>query len=102
MYFIYILYSESADKFYVGYTSNIALRLHQHNEQENFNTFTSKHRPWVLKALFNCGKEEKSAIKIEKYIKKQHSRNLILKLIDPLFEPNGNLAQLVRVPQVRD
>ncbi|WP_406567327.1 GIY-YIG nuclease family protein, partial [Chryseobacterium kimseyorum] len=44
MYYIYILFSESADKFYVGYTKYPKERLLKHNEQENFNTYTRKFR----------------------------------------------------------
>jgi putative endonuclease len=40
-------------------------------------------------------------MKIEKFIKKQKSRRLIEKLIAGC-ELEGVLAQLVRVPQVRD
>ncbi len=41
-------------------------------------------------------------MKIERFIKKQKSRILLEKLIDPNFEPSGFLAQLIRVPHVRD
>ena len=102
MYFIYIIYSPSADKYYVGYTANIDKRLKDHNGQEHFSTYTSKHRPWILKALFSCGETERVAIKLEKLIKKSHSRKLVEKLVDPLFIPQGGLAQLVRVRHVRD
>ncbi|WP_374331144.1 GIY-YIG nuclease family protein [Soonwooa sp.] len=102
MYFIYILYSETANLYYVGYTSNIELRLQQHNEQNSFNTFTSKHRPWKLAALFSCGDQEKEAISIERFIKKQHSRKIIEMLVDPDFTLLGRLSQLVRVPKLRD
>ena len=102
MFFIYILHSEKSDLFYVGYTSNINLRLSQHNEQDTFSTYTRKHRPWLLCALFQCGEDEGDAIKLERFIKKQHSRNFIEKLVDPHFVPTGQLAKLVRVPHVRD
>jgi len=101
-YYIYILFSKENDKYYVGYTNNFKQRLIQHNTQEFFNTYTSKYRPWALAAVFECGPSEKDAIKLERFIKKQKSRKLIEKLIDPLFIPEGSLAQLVRVPHVRD
>jgi putative endonuclease len=99
-FFIYILYSESSDIYYVGYSSDFETRLIQHNNSTNI-TFTSKHRPWQLKAVYATGFIEAEAMKIEKFIKKQKSRKLIEKLIngDELF---GILAQLVRVPHVRD
>jgi putative endonuclease len=102
MYYIYILYSGSSALYYVGYTNNYPRRLKEHNEQENFNTFTSKHRPWELKAVFECGYLEKEAVKIERFIKKQKSRTLLEKLSNPEFILTGALAQLVRVPYVRD
>ena len=102
MYFIYILFSASADKYYVGYTNEIDGRLRKHNSQEDFNTYTKKYRPWKIAALFSCGVLKSDAIEIERFIKKQKSRQLIEKLIDPCFIPSGILAQLVRVPHVRD
>ena len=100
MFYLYILYSASSDKYYVGYTNNPERRLHEHNNGE-FTTYTSKHRPWVLMAVYECGEVEAGAIKIERFIKKQKRRSLIEKLIEGI-ELRGILAQLVRVPQVRD
>jgi putative endonuclease len=102
MYYLYILYSADYDHYYIGYTSNYQQRLIQHNTQEYFNTYTSKYRPWSIAAVFECSKEEKIAIQMERFIKKQKSRKLIEQLIDPHFRPNGILAQLVRVPDIRD
>ena len=101
-YFIYILYAERADKYYVGYTTDYMKRLEDHNHQEFFNTYTSKHRPWVLAAVFLVGTDESTAVRMERYIKKQKSRRLIEMLVNPAFIPTGELAQLVRVPHVRD
>jgi putative endonuclease len=102
MYYIYILYSKASNKYYLGYTANPAHRLSQHNTQTHFNTFTAKHRPWSMEALFECSVSEGEAITIERFIKKQRSRRLIEQLIDPGFVPTDALAQLVRVPDVRD
>ncbi|MDO5656200.1 MAG: GIY-YIG nuclease family protein [Flavobacteriaceae bacterium] len=102
MYFIYILYSESFDKYYVGYSTSPAERLIRHNTQDYFHTFTSKYRPWSLKAVFEVSESEGDAVNIERFIKNQKSRKLIEKLCDPEFVPTGKLAQLVRVPYVRD
>ncbi len=35
MFYVYVLYSESADKFYIGFTSNLEGRLEAHNYPEN-------------------------------------------------------------------
>ena len=101
MFYIYIIYSPSADKYYVGYSNDPARRLIEHNTKP-FDTYTSKHRPWYLKASFSCSLNESEAIQIERFIKRQKSRKLIEMLCDPQFQPTGILAQLVRVPDVRD
>jgi putative endonuclease len=100
MYFLYILYSESSDKYYVGYSSDPFRRLIEHNNTLLL-TYTSKHRPWELKAVYQCGDKKTLAIKIEQFIKKQKSRKLIQSLVDGRIL-TGILAQLVRVPHLRD
>ena len=87
--------------YYVGYSDNPFRRVEEHNKK-SFNTFTSKHRPWQLKAVFKCSEVEADAIRLERFIKRQKSRKLIEQLCDPHFGPTGILAQLVRVPHVRD
>jgi putative endonuclease len=100
MYFIYILYSEKSDKYYVGHTDDVNQRLEIHNNSDRI-TYTSKHRPWKIMAVYECGTDRGDALKIERFIKRQKNRKLIQKLIDGgKFE--GVLAQLVRVPHVRD
>jgi putative endonuclease len=99
-YYIYILYSEVSDIYYVGYSDDFKRRFEQHNHTENV-TFTSKHRPWILKAVYSCGTKQSDAMKVEKFIKNQKSRKLIEKLVAG-EEFTGALAQLVRVPHVRD
>ena len=100
MYYIYILYSETSDKYYIGYSNDYYARVKQHNTSER-NTYTSKHRPWKLAAVFECGKDRGIAIRIERFIKRQKSRKLIEKIISS-EKLGGELAQLVRVPHVRD
>ncbi|WP_366086116.1 GIY-YIG nuclease family protein [Hydrotalea sp.] len=100
-FYIYILYSSSYNKYYVGYTAEPWRRLNEHNTVPH-NTFTSKYRPWVIAALFLCGENVNDAVRIERWIKQQKSRRLIEKLIDTDFQPEGVCAQLVRVPHLRD
>lgn len=100
-YYIYILYSNSIDRFYVGYSSNPWMRLEQHLSNST-DKYTGKAKDWILKTVFEVSNNEGDAMKIERFIKKQKSRNLILQLCDPEFIPTGTLAQLVRVPHLRD
>ena len=101
MYYIYILYSISSNKYYIGYTANYQRRLLEHNTSERI-TYTSRYRPWMLKAVFECSNQEAEAGRIEKFIKSQKSLKLIEQLCNPDFIPSERLAQLVRVPHVRD
>lgn len=94
-------YSPEFDKFYIGYTSDIHKRLIKHNTSK-FNSFTSKFRPWKVYVLFDVGKNKAEALKLEKFIKQQKSKKLLLNLGDKNFKPTGKLAQLVRVPYLRD
>ena len=100
-YYIYILYSVKFDKYYIGYTHDIFKRLETHNTS-NENTFTSKYRPWELKVAFYVGDQRSEAMRIERFIKKQKSRSILIKLIDVNFVPTGELVQLIRVPHIRN
>jgi putative endonuclease len=95
------LYSPSADKYYVGHSADPWDRLIHHNTDDK-DTYTSKHRTWSIAAIFEAGPLRADALKIERFIKKQKSRALIEKLVKADTLPTGILAQLVRVPHMRD
>ncbi|MBK8558267.1 MAG: GIY-YIG nuclease family protein [Lewinellaceae bacterium] len=46
-YTVYILFSKTYSKSYVGFTANLEERLKSHNELGN-KGWTIKYRPWVL------------------------------------------------------
>ena len=97
---LYILHSIETEIYYVGQSGNLKLRLEQHNDP-NSKTFTAKHQPWELVALFETSSRS-SAMKCERFIKRQKSQLLIKKIATEGFQLSGILAQLVRVPHVRD
>ncbi len=75
---LYILYSKTLDKYYVGISSNIEERIKKHNR--NHKGFTGRVNDWELKYTKNH--ESKSdARKRELQIKSWKSRELIEKLI---------------------
>ena len=78
MFYFYILYSESRDKYYIGYTANLDDRIKTHNS--NHGGFTGRTGDWVIvyKEIFGT-KEE--AYARERAVKKWKSRKLIEKLI---------------------
>jgi putative endonuclease len=83
MYFVYILYSNSLNRYYVGYTSNLDERLTEHNS--GVSSYTRKGIPWVL--MYSETFDNKTdAIKRENYIKRMKSR----KYIEGLFSTVNN------------
>ena len=75
---VYILYSMSLDKFYIGYTSDFSARLAFHNSLQN-NIWTKRGQPWAVHLLIEkLGKSQ--ALKIEKHLKNMKSRKYLLDL----------------------
>ena len=88
MFYIYILYSKSADKFYIGQTSDVVRRLHEHNHPIVFSKYSAKYIPWELELSFPVSQERGDALIMEKFIKSQKSRSFILKLIQNKENPD--------------
>ena len=101
MFYVYILYSEESDRYYVGHSSDPWKRLNQHLENGG-ETYTGKHSNWKLVAVFAVSELRSDAINMERFIKSQKSRKFIEKLLDETFIPEGKIAQLIRVPHLRD
>ena len=78
MYSIYILYSEKCDRYYIGYSADVAERLERHNK--GMVAATRNCRPYQIKATkeFNT---ELEARKEEIRLKKQKSRKYLEWLI---------------------
>ena len=101
MFYIYILYSESADRYYIGHTDDPARRIEEHNTVIK-NSYTFKYRPWILKASFKVSETRGEARKVEYYLKRMKSRKLIEKLIQQP-EEFEIIVRLVRaIPTSRD
>ncbi len=80
MHFLYIVYSKSQNKYYVGETNNVEERVVKHNLHFYDNSFTKIAEDWELKFSFECENKE-VAIYLEKFIKKMKSRIFIEKII---------------------
>jgi len=75
--FVYILYSDSIDRYYIGSCSNVDVGLSSHNAGATISTKSG--RPWkVVHREEFCSKSE--AIKRENYLKRMKSRVFIEKL----------------------
>lgn len=81
-FYIYILHSAKATKYDAGYSHEPWKRLTEHSTLAHL-TYTSKFGAWQLSAVFYTGELEGTAIRIERFIKKQKSKRLLEKLIDP-------------------
>ena len=86
MFYIYIIYSESADKYYIGHTNDPERRLVEHSTTEEIK-FTSKFRPWVMLLSLEVSNSRGDAIKMERFIKKQKSRLFLSRLIEEKENP---------------
>ena len=78
MFTLYILHSNSFDRYYIGYTNDIVRRLAEHNRIKG--KFTDAGIPWDL--VYTESFDLKTdAIEREKYIKSRKSKKFINDLI---------------------
>ena len=72
--FIYILFSEKFDKYYIGHTKDVQKRLGQHNA--GFEKSTKPYMPWRLECF--VAKETKAeAMSLENKLKNLNRKRLI-------------------------
>jgi predicted GIY-YIG superfamily endonuclease len=71
MYFVYIIKSQTKQKFYVGYTLDVLARLQKHNEGGSIHT--KDFKPWQL-VMFSCFFDKSKALEYEKYLKSHSGR----------------------------
>jgi len=81
MFYIYILYSQNSDKYYIGQTTDVNRRLEEHNHPPINKKYTAKHLLWELKLSFECSDSRGTGLIIERFIKNQKSRIFLEKLI---------------------
>ena len=76
--YLYILTSQTANKYYVGYSDDPELRVHYHNTLEK--GFTARYRPWEL-VFTREFSSRLAAQRAERKVKSWKSRVMIEKLI---------------------
>ena len=77
-YFVYILYSETLDRYYVGSSANPEKRLRKH--LSNHAGFTGKAKDWIIRYT-ECFESKTQALMREKQLKGWKNRSLIEELI---------------------
>ena len=78
MCYLYILYSKSIDRYYIGITIELETRLSRHNQGGS--KYTKRGVPWTL-VHTETYDNKSDAMERESYLKKQKSRKLIEKII---------------------
>ena len=97
-YFVYILYSESIQKFYIGQTNDIDQRMKRHNY--GLEKFTSKGVPWHL--VWHTTKDNRSeAIVLERKLKNLSQKRLI-RFIGKYHEGIQNKQIVLMLSRVSD
>ena len=79
MYYCYILYSKTADRFYIGHTNNPEERLKKHNT--NHKGYTGKYNDWKIVLIEQFSTNE-AAYARERQIKSWKNRQRIMDLIN--------------------
>jgi putative endonuclease len=77
---VYILYSPSIDRFYVGQTENFSERQTLHREHFFKGSFTVQVDDWQVFITIEC-KTRKQAVNIEAHIKRMKSKKYIQNLM---------------------
>lgn len=80
MWSVYILYSASIDKYYIGQTDDLTNRLQQHKNHLGSDVFTRRSDDWEVFFQIKCTSRNQ-ALSIEKHIKRMKSRNYLNNLL---------------------
>jgi len=75
MYTVYVLYSQTYNKIYIGYTSDLAQRFLSHNELSK-KGYTCRFRPWII-AIIEQYESKTDAMDREKKLKGGQGRAYI-------------------------
>jgi len=72
-FFVYILFSEKLNRYYIGQTVNVEERLMQHNSCFYENASTKVSNDWKLFWKLKCN-SKRQAIQIESHIKRMRNK----------------------------
>jgi len=79
--FVYVLFSEKLNRYYIGSTQlNPEIRLDQHNTKHQPGSFTCKGIPWSLVLSFSVATMHE-AMSIERHCKGMKSRSYLENLL---------------------
>jgi putative endonuclease len=82
MFYVYSLYSETFDKIYIGFSTDVEKRLDAHNDERN-KGWTSRYKPW--KIIYTEEFDNKTtALKREKQLKTSAGRKFLHVLVEKI------------------
>ncbi len=90
IYTVYILFSPTYNKIYIGYTSNLIQRFKSHNERADTG-WTKSFRPWLV-IYCEYFSEKSMAMKREKALKHANNREWIRMKIETQFYMYGFIS----------
>ncbi len=74
-FYVYILYSESHDRFYIGQTEDAEQRIDRHNK--GYEKATSPYIPWVMKCVIEKPLRSEAML-LERKLKNLNRQKLLL------------------------
>jgi putative endonuclease len=86
MFSVYLLYSPSSTKTYVGFTNDIERRMREHNFTES-KGFTIRYRPWEL-VYTEIFENKSDAMQREKFLKSGLGREEVKKIVSNYLSNN--------------
>ena len=87
---VYVLYSESADRIYIGYSSNSVERFKWHNELST-KGHTTRYRPWKMIHVEFFGTKQ-FAMKRERALKGGQGRQWLREVVIPRMVELGFIS----------
>ena len=74
LFYVYVLVSEKDNSWYIGYTSDLAKRLIEHNSGKTITT--NRKKPWIV-LYYEVSSNKEDAIAREKYLKSGMGRRYL-------------------------
>ena len=90
MYFVYMLYSVSSRKTYIGYTNDINRRVQEHNITES-SGFTLRYRPWTLIQTEQYVTKSEAMVR-EKFLKTGRGREEVQLYVESFLGTTGAVS----------
>ena len=93
-YYVYVLYSDTYNRLYIGYTSNLRRRFQEHNQGKS--KATKPFSPYKL-IFYEAFTDRKDAKDREVYLKSGWGRRSLKKMLVSFYKSHPHLDQAVNI-----